>query len=189
MKRGFAWLVVVLIALIVGVVAWYIRGLNYVVSLDEKVNEAWAQVETQLQRRYDLIPNLVNTVKGYASHEKELFTKITELRSQWAKAQTREEKIEKAGELERALSRLLLVAENYPDLKASQNFLTLQAQLEGTENRIAVARMRYNQAVRQFNTYIRTVFGSFFAKRRGLTKPYPYFKAEEKAAEAPVVKF
>jgi len=189
MRKGFAWLIVVIIALGIGIVAWYIRGLNYVVALDEKVNEAWAQVETQLQRRYDLIPNLVNTVKGYATHEKELLTKITELRSQWAKAATREEKIAKAGELERALSRLLLVAENYPDLKASQNFLTLQAQLEGTENRIAVARMRYNQAVKEFNTYIRTVFGSFFAKKRGLTQPYPYFKAEEKAAKAPEVKF
>jgi LemA protein len=175
--------------ILVGLVAWYIRGLNYVVSLDEKVNEAWAQVETQLQRRYDLIPNLVNTVKGYAAHEKGLFTEITKLRSQWAKARTREEKIEKAGELERAISRLLLVVENYPELKASQNFLELQAQLEGTENRIAVARMRYNRAVKEFNTYIRTVFGSFFAKRRGLDRPYPYFKAEEKAKEVPRVEF
>ena len=91
--RRFLVFVIILIILLVGLISWYIRGLNYVVTLDEKVNEAWAQVETQLQRRYDLIPNLVNTVKGYATHEKSLFVKITELRSQWAKAQTPEEKI------------------------------------------------------------------------------------------------
>lgn len=186
-KPGLFFLVVGIIFLLV--VAWYIRGLNQVVALDEKVGESWAQVETQLQRRYDLIPNLVNTVKGYAGHEKELFVKITQLRSQWANAQSREEKIKKAGELERFLSRLLLVVENYPDLKASQNFLTLQAQLEGTENRIAVARMRYNRAVREFNTYIRTVFGSFFAKRRGLDRPHPYFEVKEEAKEVPRVEF
>ena len=180
---------VILTFLAVGFVTWYIKGLNYVVTLDEKASEAWSQVETQLQRRYDLIPNLVNTVKGYATHEKELFTKITALRSQWSQATTKQEKIAKSGQIERTLSRLLLVVENYPDLKASQNFLSLQAQLEGTENRISVARMRYNEAVKEFNTYIRTVFGSFFARRRGLTAALPYFKAETKAAKVPEVKF
>jgi LemA protein len=136
-----------------------------------------------------LIPNLVNTVKGYAQHEKQLFTKITELRSQWAKASTINDKIKKSGELEGLISRLLLVVENYPELKASQNFLALQAQLEGTENRISVARMRYNQAVKEFNSYIRTVFGRFFAKRRGLDQPRIYFQAKKVAREAPVVKF
>ena len=178
------------IALVVLLLAgWLIGGLNHVVRLDENVNSAWAQVENQLQRRNDLIPNLVNTVKGYASHEKELFTKVTELRSQWAGAKTREQKIETANQMTNALSRLLLVAENYPELKANQNFLALQSQLEGTENRIAVERMRYNNSVKGFNTYRRTVFGGFFASLRGLNQPREYFEVSESAKEVPQVKF
>lgn len=187
--KNFAIMLLVLFILFAMFLGWYIRGLNHVVRLDEKVNEMWAQVDTQLQRRYDLIPNLVNTVKGYAKHEQRLFTEITKLRSQWARAKTVEEKIEKAQGLENLISRLLLVVENYPDLKASQNFLALQAQLEGTENRIAVARMRYNQAVKDFNAYIRTVFGRFFARRRGLDKPRTYFEARAEARQAPSVIF
>ncbi|MDD5634677.1 MAG: LemA family protein, partial [Candidatus Omnitrophica bacterium] len=126
------WKVVLIILLVIVLIgAWLISGLNNVVKLDEAVNSAWAQVENQLQRRNDLIPNLVNTVKGYAAHEKNLFTEITELRSQWGKAATREEKIDTANQMSSALSRLLVVAENYPDLKANQNFLALQSQLEG----------------------------------------------------------
>jgi len=146
-------------------------------------------VENQLQRRNDLVPNLVNTVKGYAAHEKEVFTRVTELRSQWGKAATQAEKIEVANQMSSAISRLLLVAENYPDLKANQNFLTLQAQLEGTENRIAVERMRYNREVKVFNAYRRTVFGGMFASMRGLTQPREYFEADESAKGVPVVKF
>lgn len=188
MRKG--WIVLIVIAGIIFLAgAWFIKGLNTAVRLDENVNQAWAQVETQLQRRNDLVPNLVNTVKGYMEHEKEVFTKVTELRSQWAKAETIKEKIATANQLTAALSRLLLVAENYPELKANQNFLTLQAQLEGTENRIAVARMRYNQAVKAFNSYQRSVFGSFFTRLRGLTQPKPYFKAVEEAKEVPEVKF
>ncbi|MGB2599856.1 MAG: LemA family protein [Candidatus Omnitrophota bacterium] len=184
------WIVLGIIALVVIILAgWLIGGLNHVVRLDESVNSSWAQVENQLQRRNDLIPNLVNTVKGYAAHEKGLFTEITKLRSQWAKAETREQKIETANQMTGALSRLLLVVENYPDLKANQNFLALQSQLEGTENRIAVERMRYNNSVRTFNTYRRTVFGSFFASLRGLNQPREYFEAVETAKEVPVVKF
>ncbi|MFH1664851.1 MAG: LemA family protein, partial [Candidatus Omnitrophota bacterium] len=176
--------VIVVVALLFG--GWLIGGLNHVVGLDENVNSAWAQVENQLQRRNDLVPNLVNTVKGYAAHEKDLFTKVTELRSQWGKAATREEKIEAANQMSGALSRLLLVVENYPDLKANQNFLTLQAQLEGTENRIAVERMRYNDAVKTFNAYRRTVFGGMFASMRGLAQPREYFEAAGTAKEVPV---
>ena len=179
--------VIFLVALIAG--GWFIGGLNHVVRLDEAANSAWAQVENQLQRRNDLIPNLVNTVKGYAAHEKGLFTEITQLRSQWAKAQTRDQKIETANQMTGALSRLLLVAENYPDLKANQNFLALQSQLEGTENRIAVERMRYNNSVKIFNTYRRTVFGSFFASMRGLNQPREYFEVAEGAKEVPKVSF
>jgi LemA protein len=188
MNKGILILIVVVVV-VLSLGGWFIRGLNTAVTLDENVNQAWAQVENQLQRRNDLIPNLVNTVKGYASHETELFSRVTELRSQWAGSVTREKKMATARELGGVLSRLLLVAENYPNLKANQNFLTLQSQLEGTENRIAVERRRYNQAVMSFNAYRRTVFGSVFASMRGLTKPAEYFEAEEAAAAVPEVKF
>jgi len=184
---------IVILLVIAGIVfifgGWIISGLNKIVTFDEQVSESWSQVENQLQRRNDLIPNLVNTVKGYAAHETGVFTEVTRLRSQWANATTRGEKIAAAEGLGGALSRLLLVAENYPQLKANQNFLSLQAQLEGTENRIAVERNRYNRAVRVFNTYIRTVFGSLFARLRGLTKPAEYFQAEAAAKAVPKVEF
>ncbi|MCK4852042.1 MAG: LemA family protein [Candidatus Omnitrophica bacterium] len=184
------WITLGVIALIILLAAgWLISGLNQVVRLDEAVNSAWAQVENQLQRRNDLVPNLVNTVKGYAAHEKDVFTRVTELRSQWGKAGTQAEKIATANQLSGALSRLLLVAENYPQLKANQNFLSLQAQLEGTENRIAVERMRYNREVKAFNAYRRTVFGAVFASMRGLHQPREYFETPESAKEVPLVKF
>ncbi len=189
MKAG-GWIALILIVVIVAaVVGWYVNGLNRVVRLYENVNEKWAQVETMIQRRNDLIPNLVNTVKGYAEHERGLFEEITRLRSQWATAKTIEEKIENARAMESALARLMVVVENYPQLRASENFQTLQAQLEGSENRIAVERMRYNEAARQFNTYIQEVFGRFFAKRRGLAKPVPYFEAAPEAKQVPKVEF
>jgi LemA protein len=188
MAKGIV-IIVLLVAIALVAVSWYISGLNRVVRLDEAVNAAWAQVDNQLQRRNDLIPNLVATVKGYASHEEGLFTEVTRLRSQWAQAATREQRIEAAQGLEGVISRLLLVAENYPELKANENFLTLQAQLEGTENRIATERMRYNEAVRTFNAHIRTVLGSFFAARRGLSEAAPYFEAEEGATAVPRVEF
>ena len=192
MKKGRIGLgllvgLIIVLFIIIGA-GWYISGVNRVVRMEEAVKGAWSQVETVLQRRIDLIPNLVNTVKGYAAHEKGLFTEITRLRSQWAEATTKEEKIAAARGLEGTISRLLLVAENYPALRASENFLALQSQLEGTENRIAVQRMRYNQASRDFNAYIRTVFGSFFAKRRNLSA-LPYFEAEKEATVVPEVKF
>lgn len=184
------WIFLIVVAVLVVIFAgWYISGVNRVVTLHEEVAASWAQVENQLQRRADLIPNLVNTVKGYMIHEKELLTKVTELRSRWTQATGSQEKIEIAGQMGAALSRLLLVVENYPQLKANENFLSLQAQLEGTENRIAVERMRYNRAVKAFNTYIRTVFGSFFASRRNLNNPEPYFEVEEAAREVPKVEF
>jgi LemA protein len=178
--------VLVVVAIIIGVV---IYGLNKVVRLDEAVDASWAQVENQLQRRNDLVPNLVNTVKGYAKHERGLFTNVTELRSQWAQARTRGEKIEAAQGMGSVLSRLLLVAENYPQLRASENFQTLQAQLEGTENRIAVERRRYNEAARGFNYYIRSIPGKYWASMRGLTTPKEYFEAAPKAKEVPKVEF
>ena len=195
MKNVMMVLAAIVIAAAVAA-GWYIAGINNLVVLHENITASWAQVENQLQRRADLIPNLVSTVKGYMIHERELLKKITDLRSQWQKAPMRgqagnvQQKIDNANQMTAALSRLLLVSENYPNLKANENFLTLQSQLEGTENRIATERMRYNEAVRAFNTYIRTVFGRFFAKRRGLeTRPGVYFEAQADAKATPKVEF
>ncbi len=183
--------VLVLVLAVLGfmVFGWYQNGYNTVIRLDQKVKSSWAQVENQLQRRFDLIPNLVNTVKGYASHEKGLLTEVTRLRSQWGQAATVPEKVEAANALSGALSRLLLVTENYPNLKANENFLTLQSQLEGTENRLAVERHRYNEAAEHFNAYQQSFIGRFFAQQTGKAQPAVYFKAEEKAVQAPVVNF
>lgn len=184
------WVVVLIILGVIFILgSWLIKGLNTPVLLDEQVNSAWAQVENQLQRRNDLIPNLVSTVRGYMEHERSTFERITELRSQWAKAASTQEKIQTANAITDALSRLLLVVENYPDLKANQNFLSLQAQLEGTENRIAVERMRYNNAVKTFNAYRRTILGGLFCNLRGLNEPRVYFEASEGAKEVPKVEF
>ncbi len=184
------WIILLIILGVIFMIgSWFINGLNTPVLLDEQVNSSWAQVENQLQRRNDLIPNLVSTVKGYMQHERGTFERITELRSQWAKAGSTQAKIKTANAMTKTLSRLLLVVENYPELKANQNFLSLQAQLEGTENRIAVERMRYNNAVRTFNAYRRTIMGGIFCNLRGLNKPRIYFKAVEGAKEVPKVKF
>ena len=188
MNKGLKVLLIVL-GVVVRLGAFLIKGLNHVVSKHENVAAAWAQVENQLQRRNDLIPNLISTVKGYMVHEREVLTEITKLRSRWSAAKTTGEKIEAAQGMTGALGRLLLVVERYPDLKANQNFLTLQAQLEGTENRIAVERMRYNNAVRDFNRFIRTIGGSIVARLRGLSKSEVYFEAEEAAREVPRVSF
>jgi len=168
---------------------WYKNGYNQAVLKDETVKSAWAQVENQLQRRADLIPNLVNTVKGFASQEKEIFVEVTKLRSQWGASKTIESKIENANAMSGALSRLLLVSEKYPQLKSNENFLSLQAQVEGTENRIAVERMRYNNAVKTFNQYQRLFFGRFFTAQAGLLEAADYFKATESASAVPEIKF
>jgi len=160
------------------------RVYNRVQALDEGVNTSWAQVETVLQRRFDLIPNLVETVKGYANQEKDVLTEITRLRSQWGESHQPEVQSEIAGKLEGALSRLMVIVENYPDLKSNQNFLALQSQLEGTENRISVERRRYNEALQNYNTYVRQFPGRFFGQTRNA-----YFEAAAGAAEAPKVKF
>lgn len=162
---------------------------NRIIALHESCGAAWAQVETVLQRRYDLIPNLVNTVKGYAAHEKTLLEDVTRLRSQWGAAKTVEEKTQVAGQLEGGIARLLLVAEQYPDLKASQNFRDLQFELSGTENRISVERQRYNDAIRAYNTAIRQFPGSIIAGLRGLMPSDAYFKSDAPAKEAPKVQF
>lgn len=179
--------ILVLAAIVIG--GWFVSVGNRLVSLDETVKTQWAHVETVLQRRFDLIPNLVNTVKGYAAHEKEVLERVTELRSQWGAAKTVEEKARTAGELESALSRLIVVSENYPELKADQGFRDLQVQLEGTENRIAVERQRYNESLRAYNTAVRQFPGSLVAGMRGLAVKDAYFETTKGAAEAPKVDF
>ncbi|GAB4365607.1 MAG: LemA family protein [Spirochaetales bacterium] len=161
---------------------------NDLVRLDESVSAAWSEIDNQLKRRADLIPNLVATVKGYASHEEEVLTRIADARSRLAGARTVEEKAEGYNELQSALSRLLVVVENYPALKANENFTRLMDELAGTENRIAVARKRYNDYVREFNTRIRTFPGSLFAGSMGFS-PRPYFEIDSASREAPQVKF
>ena len=188
MKKGIVILIVVLVV-ILGGIGWYIGGLNKVVRMDEQVKESWAQIDTQLQRRNDLIPNLVNTAKGYIKHEKEVLKNISDARAAMMGAKTVEDKIKSDQAMEGALSRLMVIVENYPNLKANESFNRLMDELAGTENRISVARMRYNDSARVFNSYIREVFGKFFAKKRGLDKSHPYFEAEEKAKEVPEVKF
>jgi len=188
MNKGWIALGVVVVIILMAF-GWYQGGFNQMVSLDQQVKSSWAQVENQLQRRFDLVPNLVSTVKGYAAHEKGILEEVTRLRSQWGQAASVPDKVAAANSLGGALSRLLLVSENYPNLKADQSFLELQSQLEGMENRIAVERMRYNEAVQQFNSYQQSLFGSFFAAKTHLTQPAVYFKAPEETQKAPVVKF
>ena len=172
------------------VILWLIATYNSLVRTRNRVDEAWSDIEVQLKRRYDLIPNLVSAVKGYAAHEKGILEEVTRLRSQWGQAANIPDKVAAANSLGGALSRLLMVSENYPNLKADQSFLELQSQLEGTENRIAVERMRYNEAVQQFNAYQQSLFGSLFASQTHLTQAAVYFKASAQAEQsAPVVKF
>ncbi|MDC7221103.1 MAG: LemA family protein [Spirochaetales bacterium] len=174
-------------------------GYNRMVTLDEEVNAAWGQVQNVYQRRLDLIPNLVATVKGYAEHESETLTAVTEARSKVGGVMNVSDEVlqdpeafdrfqQAQGELSGALQRLMVVSEQYPDLKANQNFLALQDQLEGTENRIAVERKRFNDAVAAYNTYIRRFPQVFIANQMGFEKK-AYFEATESAQTAPEVQF
>jgi LemA protein len=184
-------MIAVIVLVVIGVIVAFstVGTYNKIVQADEQVDAAFAQVDTVLQRRYDLIPNLVSTVKGYAEHERELFERVTELRSQWGKAESQGQKIQAANQIEGALSRLLLVAENYPQLKANQNFLALQDELAGTENRIAVERRRYNESIRTYNTLIRRFPVNMIAGMFGFEKRDEYFEAAQGAEEAPTVEF
>jgi len=178
----------ILALIVLGIVFWGIGQYNRVIAMDEEINAQWAQVENQLKRRYDLIPNLVETVKGYAKHEKELFENIAEARTRYFQAKDVKGKIEASNQLEGVLSRLLLLREAYPELKANESFLKLQDSLEGTENRIAVERKRYNDAVKVLNTYRRTVFGRFVAAIAGVSAG-EYYDIPEGEAETPMVEF
>ncbi|MFB9859697.1 LemA family protein [Salinicoccus siamensis] len=161
---------------------------NQFVNLEEEVNQQKSQIETQLQRRGDLIPNLVSTVQGYASHEEEIFTDIAEARSKLSGSENVEEMAEANNDMTSALSRLLAISENYPDLKADSQFTGLRDELAGAENRIAVARKDYNEAVQEYNKNTRTFPGNMVAGILGFNEK-PYFEAEESSKEVPEIEF
>lgn len=188
---------IIIIAVIAVIAIYGVSSYNSMVSQEEAVGTAWSNVENQYQRRADLIPNLVNTVKGYAAHEKETFDAVVSARAKATQTTVSiddltPEKMEAyqraQGEVGSALSRLLAITENYPELKANENFQTLQAQLEGTENRISVERRNFNDVARAYNTSIRRFPKNIFAGMFGFEKR-PYFEAQEGAEKAPEVKF
>jgi LemA protein len=190
MKMGKTLIVVVvllIVALLVG--SWFVGIRNQMVTKRETVNAAWSSVDIALQRRSDLIPNLVETVKGYAAQETTIFTEIAKARSALIGARTPADKIAANGALDSALSRLLVITENYPQLKSNENFLRLQDELAGTENRIAQERRNYNNTVQDYNTYIQLFPNSILASLSGFARNDAYFKADEGARTAPKVNF
>ena len=194
-KKHLPWIIPV--AIVVIVIMWAVGAYNGMVTLDEGVQGKWADVETQYQRRADLIPNLVSTVKGYAAHESETLESVVKARSEASSVKVDPENLtpEKLAEYQKAqsgvssaLGRLMVIVEKYPDLKANQNFLELQSQLEGTENRINVARRDFNEAAKNYNTVIRSFPKNIFAGMFGFEKK-AYFEAEKGAEQAPKVEF
>ncbi|HZM71069.1 MAG TPA: LemA family protein [Candidatus Cryosericum sp.] len=191
MKKGLiGCLVVVAVLLVVGVLmgSILVSSYNHMVTEREAVDRSWAQVQNVLQRRGDLIPNLVETVKGYASHEREVFEQVAEARSRLAGASTPQEASQANAGMTSALSRLLAIAENYPQLKANENFIRLQDELAGSENRIATERMRFNEAVRTYNTLIKRFPNNLIAGFFNFGEK-EYFEASAEAREVPKVKF
>jgi LemA protein len=188
MKKGLIVLgVVALVALVVG--GKYVGSRNEMVTKNEAVKSAWAQVDVVLQRRADLIPNLVETVKGFAAQEQTVFHDIASARSALLGAQTPADKIAANGQLDGAIGRLLAIVENYPQLKSNENFLRLQDELAGTENRIAVERKRYNDTLQDYNTYIGLFPNNIFAGWAGFQRNNAYFTASEASREVPKVQF
>jgi len=192
------WIILAAIAVVIFlVVSWYFGTYNKMVNMDEGVKAQWSQVENVYQRRSDLIPNLVNTVKGYADFEKETLTQVVEARAKATSVNINPEKLDaqslqnfqqaQSG-LSSALGRLMVVVEKYPELKANQSFLDLQSQLEGTENRITTERMKFNESAQAYNAYIRKIPNSIIAGMGGFEKK-AYFEAEKGAEKAPEVKF
>src|SRR6266436_2884914 len=188
MSKG--WIVLVVLVLIVlALFGQYVGVRNQLVAKDQAVKAAWSQVDIVLQRRADLIPNLVETVKGYAKQEQTVFGDIAKARSALLSAGTPQAKIAANNQLDGAIVRLLLIVENYPQLKSNENFLRLQDELAGTENRIAVERKRYNDAVQDYNTYIGLFPNNIFARWAGFQRNDAYFAAPEASREAPKVQF
>ena len=198
MARGLLIALVVIVVLVGGVAAWAISINNQLVVLDQNVNEKWAQVQNVYQGRADLIPNLVETVKGFAAQERTVLEEVTRARASASSIQLTPQALNDPKALERfqaaqnqlsgALSRLLVTVERYPELKSNQNFLALQTQLEGTENRITVERRRFNEAVREYDTRLRLFPGSLIAGFTGF-QPKAFFEAAPDAATVPKVKF
>ena len=195
MKKNFALIAVIAVVVLLGL--WAVSGYNGLVTAEEKVSAQWANVESQYQRRADLIPNLVSTVKGYAEHEQETLEGVVSARARATQTTVNADQLTPEalqqyqaaqGELTQALGRLLVTVEKYPDLKANQNFLELQAQLEGTENRITVARQRFNEEAKAYNTAIRRFPRNVLASMFGF-EAKPYFEAQAEAAQAPKVEF
>src|ERR1700692_4330617 len=188
MKKGT--IVLVVVALVVVVLAgMYVSSRNQMVTKNEAVKSAWAEVDVVLQRRADLIPNLVETVKGFAAQEQTVFHDIASARSALLGAKTPADKIAANGQLDGALGRLLLIVENYPQLKSNENFLRLQDELAGTENRIAVERKRYNDTLRDYNTYVLQFPNSIYAGWAGYKQNPAYFQATEASRQVPKVDF
>src|SRR5881397_2063405 len=198
MSRGLLIVLIVIAVLVVGIGAWAVSINNQLVVLDQSVGEKWAQVQNVYQRRADLIPNLVETVKGFAAQERTVLEEVTRARASASSIQLTPEALNDPKALERfhaaqsqlsgALSRLLVTVERYPELKSNQNFLALQSQLEGTENRITVERMRFNEAVRDYNTALKRFPGSMVASFRGFREK-AYFEAAPGSQTAPKVQF
>jgi LemA protein len=182
-------IIAVIVAVLVVLGLGYVSHRNQMVTLNEAIKSNWAQVDVVLQRRADLIPNLVETVKGFAAHEETVFGDIAKARSALMNAQTPQDKIAANGQLDGALSRLLVIVENYPQLKSNENFLRLQDELAGTENRIAVERKRYNDSIQTYNTYIGQFPNNIYASWAGFKRNDAYFQASQTSREAPKVEF
>ena len=192
MKRGLLAFIAVIAVLVIAVLlvfSSYVSAKNQMVAKDQAVKTQWSQVDVVLQRRADLIPNLVATVKGYATHEEKVFDDIANARASLLSAHDPQGKIQANGQLDGALGRLLAISENYPNLKANQNFMSLQDQLEGSENRISVERHRYNDTLKDYNTFILQFPNSIWASMAGYHPNNARFEASESARTAPVVKF
>ncbi len=188
MKKGLIIGLIVVLGVIVIIVGTFVSYYNRFVNVKEQVNEAWAQIDNQLKRRADLIPNLVNTTKGYAKHERQIFIQLAEARKAYTGARTVSEKMAASRMMDGALGRLLAIVENYPVLKANEVFQRLMDELAGTENRIAVERMRYNRSVKIYNIMIKRFPGRVFAGIFNFEKA-PYFEVEEKEKTVPKVEF
>jgi LemA protein len=189
MKKGIVIVLAVVLVLLLWFGGTYVGRRNAMVTKKEAVNAAWSQVDVVLQRRADLIPNLVETVKGFAAQEQTVFRDIANARAALMSGSTPQQKIAANNQLDGALSRLLLIVENYPQLKSNENFLRLQDELAGTENRIAVERRRYNEALQDYNTYIQVFPNNIVASLSGFTRNDAYFRAQEGSREAPRVQF
>ena len=172
-KKGISrkWISIgVIAAVIVILILWYVGTYNSLINADQEVKRSWADVETQYQRRIDLIPNLVNTVRGYAGFEQNVLTQVTELRTQWMREPAAEQRIQTANQFESALKTIFAVAENYPQLKADSTYIALMDELSGTENRISVSRMKYNEAVKNYNNKVKFIPSNIMAGWMGMTE-------------------